>query len=370
MDEREHIIAIRNRDINEATEAFREFMTLSENCLNDKARQSPREYSKSKPKDLETITVNAMKETCHATPFRESDIKLVSGQAFPDIVAAGHYGVEVKSTKGKSWKSTGSSIVESTRVEDIDRIYMMFGCLGGNPPSFKCKPYEQCLYDIAVTHSPRYLIDMNIKEREDIFSKMNSNYDEFRRLSEDAKITQVRNYYKAKAKAEKKKSIPWWMNDSTNVMLSFYTDLDLSMKCNLKCRALILFPDLFASDTSNAYKDVALWLCNRYSILNNSLRDMFSAGGQVRYINGVKLEKEYPAIVRRLLCHNVQIKSMLNDPDDMLREDIAEYGAFEGCSGKDFYEKWLYSVEKQFSNNPDLSYISIRELLETNAQPT
>ena len=81
---------------------------------------------------------------------------MVSGQRFPDIVAGQHFGVEVKSTKENKWVSTGSSIVESTRVDDVGSIYMLFGKLGGIPAEFRCKPYQNCLYDIAVTHSPLF----------------------------------------------------------------------------------------------------------------------------------------------------------------------------------------------------------------------
>jgi hypothetical protein len=49
--------------------------------------------------------------------------------------------------------------LETTRVEDVDRIYMMFGKLN-KPVEVRFRPYECCLYEVAVTHSPRYLIDM------------------------------------------------------------------------------------------------------------------------------------------------------------------------------------------------------------------
>ena len=80
---------------------------------------------------------------------------------------------------------------------------MLFGKLGGTPPEFKCKPYQDCLYDIAVTHSPRYLINMELEKNETIFSKMGTTYDDLR-TSPDS-IEQVRNYYRNKALRENKK---------------------------------------------------------------------------------------------------------------------------------------------------------------------
>ena len=140
--EEENIITVRNRNLQKADEAFADFMFMLESYLNEKAAAIPGTY-------------------CGRTPFRVEEIRLVSAQYFPDIIAEKYYGVEVKSTKENHWTSTGSSIVESTRDKNVENIYMLFGKLGGKTAEFKCRPYEDCLSDIAVTHSPRYLINMN-----------------------------------------------------------------------------------------------------------------------------------------------------------------------------------------------------------------
>jgi hypothetical protein len=61
----------------------------------------------------------------------EGNIELISGQKFPDIVAYVNsnkaYGLEVKTTKQNKWKSTGSSIFEGTRVDDVKNIHLLFG---------------------------------------------------------------------------------------------------------------------------------------------------------------------------------------------------------------------------------------------------
>ena len=79
---------------------------------------------------MEDDVKSALEECAIGTPF-ENTIEKISGQKFPDIVAAKFYGVEVKSTKENHWTSTGSSILETTRVADVERIYMTFGKLGG-----------------------------------------------------------------------------------------------------------------------------------------------------------------------------------------------------------------------------------------------
>ena len=52
---------------------------------------------------------------------------------FPDIVAADYYGIEVKATKKNDWTSIGNSVLESSRVSTVEKIYMFFGKLGGHP---------------------------------------------------------------------------------------------------------------------------------------------------------------------------------------------------------------------------------------------
>lgn len=370
MSSSEHIIAIRNRDIREADEAFAEFMRLSEKCINEKARLSPQKYKSCNPTELEIITRDVLLETCHATPFKEEDIKLVGGQAFPDIVAANYYGVEVKSTKHDSWKSTGSSIVESTRIESVENIYMMFGCLGGNPPSFKCKPYQDCLSDVAVTHSPRYLIDMEIMDNHDIFTKMEINYETFRHLNESEKILRVRDYYKKKAKNEKKIAMPWWMGENTSAEIKLFRDLNQRQKGYFVSKALILFPALYQSDPQNAYINFALWLCARHSLLCHNVRDLFSAGGRIMVLHRKEMMGPYPKIVKTILKHHEIIKVILNNPDENLIKEIDDLKPLHGCKGETLYKKWLSMLETQFSTYGSyFNYAPIVEFLRYNAQP-
>ena len=204
--EEENIITVRNRNLQKADEAFADFMFMLESYLNEKAAAIPGTYCDCKSKELENVVVNVMKELCGRTPFRAEEIRLVSAQYFPDIIAEKYYGVEVKSTKENHWTSTGSSIVESTRDKNVENIYMLFGKLGGKTAEFKCRPYEDCLSDIAVTHSPRYLINMELTKEQTIFSKMGVAYDQLRNASDSIEI--VRKYYREKAIKAKKKAMP------------------------------------------------------------------------------------------------------------------------------------------------------------------
>ncbi len=356
MRKKENYLAVKQPILTQTTDAFRELSDRAKDYLNKRAIEDNAFCMNVSAFEIERITEKAYQTVCFE-PFKPQDIKLVSGSTFPDIIAANNFGVEVKSSKTGGWKSTGSSIVESTRAEDVKKIYMLFANLSGERAQFDCKPYEQCLSGIAVTHSPRYLIDMNVEET--IFDKINISYDMFRALKESDKINKVRHYYIDKARNEGKAEMPWWMGDSTEVNISMYNDQSLQRKEMIKKQMFILFPELLYGNTTEGYKKAALWLCNRYSLLCYNMRDTFSAGGQTKTINGVILAKPYPGVVGRILNYRKDIEAMLKHPTSQLYEDICDYWNFD-YDMNNLYESWIDIVERQFS----LSNINIRKHIE------
>ena len=174
-------------------EEFQHLMATTDDLLNREAVGREKYYSKRNGTDLEKDVYDALERCAINTPF-EGTIQLVSGASFPDIVANKYYGVEVKSTIKNQWKSIGSSILESTRNQNVERIYLTFGKLG-LPVQFKSRPYEECLSGISVTHYPRYKIDMELKHGETIFDKMGIPYDTLRKL--DNPVAPVSQYYKS-----------------------------------------------------------------------------------------------------------------------------------------------------------------------------
>lgn len=365
--EQENIIQIRQRDIHAANEAFSDFMSKTENYLNEKALSTKGLYQQCSGTELETVALGALHEIAPSTPFRKEDILLVSGAKFPDIQAGVYYGVEVKSTKTDSWTSTGSSIVESTRIKEVESIYMLFGKLGGEHAEFRCRPYEQCLSNIAVTHSPRYLIDMNLEDT--VFDKMKVEYNTFRLLEETEKIAKVRDYYKkvyaAKGKG-KTYQMPWWMggddsDQSSSIMIRFYRDLEVELKQEIVARMFVLFPELF-SNSGNKYKRASLWMCSRYSVIDNCMRDKFTAGGKVDNVGGVEFEHPVPQIINTLYASKDAILSLLNNPDAALVADINDFWETE-CNPIFYRHQWAKMIQATFNDNPQLSFVNIEELL-------
>lgn len=345
--QQQNIIEIRQNNIDQANIAFRDFMQLTENEFNLRAKQTKGLYQNCSGLELEKYTVNILKEVSAATPFRSDNIHLVSGAKFPDIISEKHYGIEVKSTEKDHWTSTGSSIVESSRITDVERIYMLFGKLGGEYAEFRCRPYQEVLSEIAVTHSPRYLIDMTLDKGESIFDKMGTTYDQLR-ISPN-KIEQVRKYYREKAKSEGKQEMPWWLseNESVKMNLRLWTtrsaEYDAENK-RITAKMFILFPEILDSQ----YGDIAMWLCAKYSIVAHNLRDIFSAGGRMTHINDVKLAHPLPHIILELLNNAKTIKFYLKNPQ-IICDELADFRP-DLLVAENPYTLWLQQMELKINN--------------------
>lgn len=242
---------------------------------------------------LEDDVTHALNIKAAGTVF-QGKIKKVSGQRFPDIIAAKYYGVEVKSTASDHWKSTGSSILESTRVSDVERIYMTFGKLGGKKIEFISRPYEECLSGIAVTHMPRYLIDMELAAGSTIFDKMGVSYEELRKS--DNPVRPVAHYYQGLLKPGERL---WWADydseNTTSAAIRLFRNLKPYEKTMCKIYACVNFPEIFCSN----YDRYVTWLASK-SIVDPSVRDQFSAGGKEPLELSDGTEINFPGIFRRI----------------------------------------------------------------------
>jgi len=171
---------------------------------------------------FENVVFDVMSEKAKGTPF-ENSIELISGQRFPDIIVNKFYGVEVKTTKQNHWTTTGNSVLESTRVDGIERIFIFFGKLV-SPIEFKCRPYEDCLSDVVVTHSPRYSINMDLQTGQTIFDKLGISYDTLR--SYPNPIKPITDYYRKFLKPDEE---VWWLDQeepkSTGLIIKLWNNL-------------------------------------------------------------------------------------------------------------------------------------------------
>lgn len=223
---------------------------------------------------FEVLVCEEMQAKAVGTEF-EGTIRQTGVAAFPDIIANSYFGVEVKMTIKDHWRSTGNSVLESLREKDVDKIYIMFGKLGGTP-DVKYRLYQECLPSVSVTHSPRYQIDMNLALGKSIFDKMGISYDELRTSGDT--IQQIKTYYRSQLQEGEGL---WWIDEESEApspVIKQFRTLEAEDKERFKIDCMIFFPELFRNRAS--YDRAAAYLTTEFGAVSASLRDEFSAGGR------------------------------------------------------------------------------------------
>ena len=295
---------------------FQALMKSVDAFLNKEAKTSKEIQASKGGNALEPIVCDAAQECAKGTPF-EGKIKLWGGGRFPDIVAAKYYGIEVKSTIKDQWTSTGSSILESTRIDDVERIYLTFGKLG-DPIEFLSRPYEECLSDIAVTHYPRYKIDMSLKAGETIFDKMGISYDTLRKMKDP--VTPVADYYRKQLKPGESL---WWAGNQVEaavpMTVKLWSALSPEEKDSYEARAYVYFPECIMARGNKKYSRMILWLATQGGIINSNVRDSFSAGGQVRLEDESGRFYNMPAVFNKVKEHIGMVRDVIvnTPPEDL-----------------------------------------------------
>jgi len=349
MRDDERIIVIENNKSSD--EDFTFLMRRTDAALNRYAAEHNSYFIGRNGTDLEIDVVEALKDCAKNTVF-DGTISLVSGASFPDIVANKYYGVEVKSTKDNKWKSIGSSILESTRIKDIKKIYLTFGKLG-SPVRFLSRPYEECLYDISITHYPRYQIDMRLKKGETIFDKMGIDYETLRKLEDPVKP--VSAYYKSLLKPGQSL---WWAGgakeiEQTNLVpfISLWASLPPEKQTELLVKGYVYFPEMLAQGKGlqSKYNRFSLWLASNGVVCPN-VRDAFSAGGQKDVSTFNRVFVKMPAVFKRVYDNREAIfRELKNTPP----ETLMEY--WEVSSINDPIDKWC-KIAAEKAVNAALSY--------------
>ncbi|MGN0809760.1 MAG: hypothetical protein ACI4NQ_07325 [Christensenellales bacterium] len=334
--------------------AMLEFVSLMKRTdafLNHDALQRPKYYASRSGSPLEDDVKAALDECAKGTVF-ENTIEKVSGQKFPDIVAARFYGVEVKSTKANHWTSTGSSILESSRIADVERIFMTFGKLGGNPIEFMSRPYEECLSGIAVTHMPRYLIDMRLRKGETIFDKIGVSYDELRFMENP--VAPVSEYYRSQLKEGESL---WWAGNAADEAVSakirIWNKVPSEERKTYTVYGCANFPEIFGGN----YDRYTLWLASQ-GVVDPHIRDQFSAGGQEPMLLSDGSIVKFPGVYRRVK-NNLRLFIKI-----MCQENI---NAFDDSSTIDAYalNKRLTAWADEVSRLSKMDYSISMDALKT-----
>lgn len=329
-------------------------MDRTDALLNEEAIGRETYYKNRNGTQLEVDVYDALKRCAVETPF-ENKIVLVSGASFPDIVANNYYGVEVKSTNKNHWKSIGSSILESTRNQSVERIFLTFGKLGV-PVSFRSRPYEECLSGISVTHYPRYQIDMELKEGETIFSKMGIPYDELRKL--DNPVAPVSQYYRNLLKPGESL---WWADSNVEETVApptvrLWNTLTAEEKNFYTVQGYALFPEIFSQNTLKKYQRYALWLATHCGIINTNMRDQFSAGGRIDIVTQKGVFTKVSAVFGRVHKFKSLIFDTLLTTDKIVLKEYWQQDIIE----EDRLIQWCrLAAQSASTNNQEFEQINI-----------
>jgi hypothetical protein len=326
--------------------------TLTE--LNVQAVKSSNLISTLKGNKLEPHIGSLMSELAVGTVF-ENSIQVIGGQKFPDIVANKFYGVEVKTTTQNHWKTTGNSVLESTRINDVERIFMLFAKLA-SPIEFRCRPYEECLSEVVVTHSPRYLIDMNLPIGKTIFDKMDTSYDTLRK--KENPLGYVVDYYKSKLKSGDQL---WWIdnNNMNNLSIKMWKNIDKEKKKEIIIKIMVYFPEIFGNNNKTKYERIPAWLVAKEGIVTSNIRDLFTAGGKGELLVGNKLHKDVPKIFVNLIDNLNLVLEFLIQTSAI---ELSEFWGIETTENKKVAH-WIELVSWHSKKISDAKHLDIKQIL-------
>jgi hypothetical protein len=236
-------------------------------------------------------------------------------QAFPDI-AVGYFGVEVKFTLKDTWRSVANSVLETNRIETVEKNYLVFGKMGGKP-EVRWGDYEQSVIHVRTSHVPRFEVEL-FAERS-LFQTMGVSYDDFRSLPMEEKMRHIRAY--ARTRLQKGERL-WWLEDEPDadhtlpIQARLYTSLPSEEKISLRAEAALLCPGIVKSGRAkNKYDDVVLYLLTYHGVICHQARDLFSAGSVANPENddegGVYIERALKLIEDEMVNASLRMNDAL-----------------------------------------------------------
>jgi len=226
-------------------------------------------------------------------------------QAFPDI-AVGNFGVEVKFTLNDTWRSVANSVLETNRIDTVEKIYLIFGKMGGTP-EVKWGDYEKSVIHVRTSHVPRF--EVEISADRSLFELMGISYDRFRNLKMEEKMRYIRTYARSRLQHGERL---WWLEDNIDtehaipIQARLYTNLPMEEKTRLRAEAVLLCPSIVKSGRSkNKYDDAVLYLLTYHGVICHQARDLFSAGSVANPDNddegGIYIERSLKLIEEEII---------------------------------------------------------------------
>jgi hypothetical protein len=262
-------------------------------------------------------------------------------QVFPDI-AVGRFGIEVKFSTNDTWLSIANSVLETNRVEAVDKIFIVFGKMGGTP-EVRFGGYEDCVVHVRTSHVPRFEVEIPpALGSKPLFQQIGVAYDDFRRLLMSEKMRHIRDYARGRLKKGERL---WWLEDPVEsehtlpIQARLYTKLSQREKTQLRAEAVLLSPRVVESGrVRDKYDDVVLYLLTYHGVLCHQARDLFSAGSVANPDNddngGIYIQRSLKLIESEIL-------DAANRLDDSL---FMEYWG-EAVPRVERIERWLRKAD-------------------------
>lgn len=279
--------------------------------------------------DFETVVYNSLLEAGF-----DKDSITHSTQKFPDFVleekeSGKRLGIEAKKTDSLKWEIIGGSIYESLK-NDIDDTYVMMARLGGDKPEVRLKRYEECIDDLKVTHSPRFYLNMDLKEGEDYLTRNDAK--DLLELSGDDLNRKIRKLLRTQKST-------WWSESETTA----FSDLSKEEKGIYLNEGIALFPEVFRGD----YHNFTPWLVYSCFVWCGNVRDIFSAGGNI-FIESCGIYVS--AVMNRALENTEEIKLRICD---MTEEEMKRFWGNCIQDKARRIEYWISLVQQnlRFSND-------------------
>ena len=201
-------------------------------------------------------------------------------QSFPDIVFE-NFGVEVKATESDSWRCIANSVSEGQRVAGIDKIFVVYGKMGGKP-EVRWADYGKSVMHVRTSHVPRFEIEIGTSKS--LFDEFGISYETFAALPMEEKMPFVRRYAKGRLKEGERL---WWLEDKSEdqqehslpLNVRIYMDLSTEEKRQYRAEAALLCPQIVkGGGYRGKYSDAVSYLMTYRGILCPQARDLFSAG--------------------------------------------------------------------------------------------
>ena len=316
------------------TDEFEDLLNRAVQQMNDQAKAGMPGYSNSSV--FEDTVLAQLRVCCQGVAGAEPSFH---DSAFPDIIVNG-FGVEVKFTTRPTWHGTGNSIFEGMRDHAARQICVVY--CRSDIPETRWRWYESCIKGIRISHSPRYVIDMDGDVQ--FFSELGITMEEFREIDLRTKMALVKNHVKQRVGDGERL---WWFDEEQEhtvaVNVRLYRLLDQDTKETMRAEAALMCPQIFrGSRQRGKYDDAALYLLTQHGVFAPQTRDLFSAGS----VAGARRGGDY--LIRAIQNNAHKIEEAAGRLDDVLFE---EYWG-ESCPPENRISRWLELADGYRPNNP------------------